>query len=97
VGAFFHALRRHTVLASVIAKIRYRQPQIINCPAILIDHRITSYRPKLRPGISPGVFAGAHGPQQRPATKFSKVDLYYSRYFLKIQTPFPRLGKGGAA
>ena len=51
-------------------------------------HRITSYRPKLRPGISPGVFAGAHGPQQRPAAKFSKVDLYYSRYFLKIQTPF---------
>ena len=40
---------------------------------------------------------GAHGPQQRPAAKFSKVDLYYSRYFLKIQTPFPRLEKGGAA
>ena len=62
VRAFFHAVRRHTVLASVIAKVRYRQPQIINCPAILIDHRITSYRPKLRPGISPGVFAGGTRP-----------------------------------
>ena len=61
-GTLFHAVRRHTVLASVIAKVRYRQPQIINCPAILIDHRITSYRPKLRPGISPGVFAGGTRP-----------------------------------
>ncbi len=62
VRAFFHALLRHTVSASVVAEVRHRQPQIINCPAILINHRITSYRPKLRPGISPGVFAGGTRP-----------------------------------
>ena len=68
-GTLFHAVRRHTVLASVIAKVRYRQPQIINCPAILIDHRITSYRPKLRPGISGRVRRGhtAHSSVRPPS------------------------------
>ena len=38
VRSFFHALLRHTIPAAVVAEVRNAEPQIIDCPAILIDH-----------------------------------------------------------